>query len=319
MENKSYIGNNEVIEDKEIVEDKKTFDAKGMLQKELNLKEALIVIGAAILIFGYISILIYPNIKKVGNSLEQLNEMQDQIASYEAEIDNIPNLKKELLNLENELNDEKKKLSHNMEDGMFLVGLSNLINDLDIDLVSYTMEDVIPYNSFYAIPTNIEVRGNYNYIRQVMSYLEDQKNTTQILDYSMETYIEEPQESEVSSVETTETVADSIVYWTDTCESYHKEDCSSLQAEQEASGNEILSGTVEESEKSGACEVCKPYSVVELESETVEASEPVAKGDVVAKFKFVMYSTENPSIDLNNSDVSTWKPGKYNPFISTSR
>ena len=321
MENREIIENNEVIENNEIVEEKKTFDVKGMLQKELNIKEALTVIGAFVIIFGYIGMLIYPNWKKVKSSLDELDTMQEQIANYELNINNIPNLEKELSYLESELDNEKKMLSHNMEDGMFLVGLSNLINSLGIDLVSYTVEDTIPYNSFYAIPTNIEVRGNYNHIRTVMSYLEEQKNTTQILDYNMETYIEEPKESQVSSAATTETIIDSVVYWTEAGEHYHKGDCSLLQEEQEAADCEIFTGTSKESEKASYCEVCKPYTVAESNSEstTTTTSTPKAKGDIVARFKFVMYSSENPSNNLNNSDVSTWQPGKYNPFVSTSR
>ena len=294
-------------------------DKKSILQKDLSLKEILIITGIFAIIITYIGVFLLPRYNEYRNTAAQLKEIEQNIINYESEISTLSILKKQLSSVENEIENERKKLSYNMEDGMFLVGLSNLINSLDVDLVSYTVDDTIPYSNFYAIPTTIEVRGNYNYIRRIMSYLEEQKNTTQILDYSMETYIDEDdtdtQQTETQS--STEIVSDSVVYWTDSGSMYHKQVCSILNLEQQSSGEAVKSGTVDESGKSSPCETCKPYTTTSASIQQVENTEPKATGDIVARFKFVMYSTENPKYGLGIEDYNDWQPGKYNPFTTT--
>ena len=294
-------------------------DKKSILQKDLNLKEILIITGIFGIVITYIGVFLLPKYNEYKNTAAQLKEIEQNITNYESEISTLSILKKQLSSVENEIENERKKLSYNMEDGMFLVGLSNLINSLDVDLVSYTVDDTIPYSNFYAIPTTIEVRGNYNYIRRIMSYLEEQKNTTQILDYSMETYIDEDDTQQTENQYSTEIVSDSVVYWTENGSEYHKKECDVLKEEQSNSLSEILSGTAIESGKSKACEECKPYITVLASTQQVEDTEPKATGEIVAKFKFIMYSTENPKYGLGIEDYNDWQPGKYNPFTTTTR
>lgn len=315
------------MENRKVLETKEVVEKKNILQKELNLKETLIVVGVFVIIMAYVGILILPRYNEYKNSFAQLEQLQQQINTYESDISRLPVLQKELSNLNKEVESAKKKLSYNMEDGMFLIGLSNLINSLDVDLVSYTVDDTITYSNFYAIPTTIEVRGNYNYVRRIMSYLEEQKNTTQILDYSMETYIEEEKEQAEMTTQQTETtssvVADSVVYWTASGGHYHKQECSELITESNNSGEVVSNGDVTTSGKSYPCEICKPYTLVSTnnqeQTQTVEDTEPKATGDVVARFKFIMYSTENPKYRLDVEDYNNWQPGKYNPFTSTTK
>lgn len=312
--------NKEIIEIKDVMKNKDVTEKRSILQKDLNLKEALIVIGIFVVIIGYVGVLIYPRYKEYRSYISQLEQIQQQITNYESEIGNLSNLEKQLTNLNNEIKVQRKKLSHNMEDGMFLVGLSNLINRLDIDLVSYTMDEIISYNSFYAIPTTIEVRGDYNHIRQVMDYLEEQKNTTQILDYNMKTYIEKTETENTQDAQIQpEIVNDSVVYWTEGGSMFHKKECSILTLEHNTNLGEISHGPAEESGKSLPCEVCKPYTTLSIENQQIENTKPVAVGDIVAKFKFIMYSTENPKYGLGVEDNSNWQPGKYNPFTTTMR
>lgn len=296
-------------------------EKKNILQRDLSLKEILMVVGIFVIGIAYLGIIVLPRYNEYKNSVTQLEEIQQNITTYESEISTLPVIEKQLASLNNDIKIERKKLSYNMEDGMFLVGLSNLINSLGVDMVSYTMEDTIPYNTFYAVPTTIEVRGNYNYIRRIMSYLEEQKNTTQILDYSMETYIDEEvvETQQTESQVNTNIVNDSLVYWTNKGSMYHKQECSVLKLEQSASGGEILNGTVDDSKKITPCETCKPYTTTSVENQQLENTEPKSTGDVLAKFKFIMYSTEDAKYGLDVEDHNNWQPGKYNPFTTTTR
>lgn len=300
------------IEDNETIVEKKSF-----LQKELNTKEILIGLGLTGLVLAYGFLSVYPKYTEFKSAKSELEGIETNISLYEAKISSMPTLENKLSNLERELKVKSKILSHNMEDGMFLIGLSKLMEDVYVDLVDYSMEEVIPYESFYAIPTTISVRGDYRSVREIMYYLEEQKNMTQVLDYSMKTYIEETSETSTSNT-TTKTVADSHVYWTESGAAYHKESCSVLEAEKNSDDGNLKEGEPSTSGKNAACQVCKPYSEQEVTA-TSDTTESVAKakGEVEATFKFIMYSSNNPILELENDDSSKWKPGKYNPFTST--
>ena len=313
-------------------------EKKSILQKELNTKEILIGLGVTGLVLAYGFLSVYPKYTQLQSAKNELEGINNNIALYEAKLNSMPQLEDKLDSLNRELKVKSRILSHNMEDGMFLIGLSKLMKGVSVDLVDYSMEDVIPYESFYAIPTNITVRGDYRSVREVMYYLEEQKNMTQILDYNMKTYM--PEETSVasarSSVDTssveTKLVADSKVYWTADGNAYHKQDCEVFAGDKLANDDKYEEGTAAESGKTGACQVCKPYTEQQVETQQTETAvqqqtqsstqtqeKPKSKGQVEATFKFMMYSSNNPVIELENDNPSTWKPGKYNPFVTTSR
>lgn len=237
------------------MENNQSIEKKSIWQKELNTKEIMICIGIFATIIAYIFVFIYPQYTNYKSYISDLEEVEEQIQDFESKISDLPQLESQLSGLKEEIEEKSKILSNDMEDGMFLVGLSNLMRKLDVKMVGYTVEDTILFDSFYAIPTSIEVRGDYNNIRKIMEYLEKQENITQILDYNMETYIEETEKTQ-------ETEEENIV---------------------------------------------------------TESSEPKAEGLIVAKFKFIMYSSNNTTSKLENDDDRTWNPGKYNPFTTTTR
>ena len=287
--------------------------------KDINIKDVLIYTGIIGLFVIHISVFIYPKFVEYRSSVANLEQIQEQITTYQREINNLPQLQEQLASLNEELEEKGQILDSNMEDGMFLVGLSNLMSGLNVEMVSYSVDDTIHFNTFYAIPTSIEVRGDYNHIRNIMDYMEEQSNMTQILDYNMETYIEEPKETTITEIENApETVADSVVYWTNQGNVYHKKECSILA--ELGVGEYFYSGTAEESKKEGPCEICKPYTTTAgtIVAQNTETSEPKATGKIVAKFKFIMYSSNNPET-MNTGEDKYWKPGKYNPFTTTTR
>ena len=147
----------------------------------------LVVILLGLISYGYF--IIYPKYieyTQVSNELENANI---QLMKDEDELGEIPTLKDELHNLSEELDIKSKKLSYDIQDGMFLVGLSNIMNKYNVDLIDYNVDKMIKFENFNAIPITLKVRGNYRYIREIMYYLEEQKNVTQIQNFNMETYI----------------------------------------------------------------------------------------------------------------------------------
>ncbi|MGL5695036.1 MAG: type 4a pilus biogenesis protein PilO [Peptostreptococcaceae bacterium] len=301
-------------------------EKKSILQKELSTKETLLVLGVCALVFIYGYVFIYPRYAEYKASVDNLESIENQISTYQGQINELPILEEKMESLTKELNSKSKMLSHNMEDGMFLIGLSKLMSDLNVDMVGYTVDEPKVYNTFYAIPTTLEVRGNYKNIREVMTHLEQQKNMTQILDYNMETYIEEvkvdtstPQSNTVTNIGATQTV-----YWTVDGGAYHIKDCNVLIKESEKYGGSALIGTPANTDNLVACDICKPNYVmpqVNVSNGDVshEKEDPRATGDITARFSFIMYSSENPKSELKNDDFSTWKPGKWNPFTTTTR
>lgn len=304
------------IDKKLVTKEKK----KSILQKELSAKEILAVLGLCGVIGAYGYFFIYPGYQEYKTATDSLYAIDTKIVEYENRISEMPTLEKKLSSLQSEVKVKSRMLAHNMEDGMFMIGLSKVMDGVSVDLVDYSVEDVVPYETFYAIPTSITVRGDYRHVREVMYYLEEQKNMTQILDYNMETYIPEETSNNTASNTTTTITADEQVYWTRTSSAYHKSVCTVLELEKAANGGEFSSGTSSDSGITSACQVCKPYteSIVSNQTE-VDNTSPKSTGLVEATFKFVMYSSENTTVELENDDTSTWNPGKYNPFTTTTR
>ncbi|MGL5328901.1 MAG: type 4a pilus biogenesis protein PilO [Peptostreptococcaceae bacterium] len=299
-------------------------EKKSILQKELSTKETLLVLGVCGLVFVYGYVFIYPRYSEYKASVQNLNNIEQQISTYQGQVNELPNLEKKMDGLKKELKVKSKMLAHNMEDGMFLIGLSKMMGDLNVDLVEYTVDEPKTYETFYAIPTTLEVRGNYKNIREIMVYLEQQKNMTQILDYNMETYIEEENTVTTDTNTTTNVGTTQTVYWTVDGGAYHTKDCEVLVNESENYGGSALMGAPGDTDNLEACEVCKPnYAIpqVNVSDNEVpqETEEPKSTGDITARFSFVMYSSENPKVELRNDDSTKWEPGKWNPFTTTTR
>ena len=142
-----------------------------------------------LIIYGYF--ILYPKYNEYSQVSSELNAAKNQLENDQSELDKRPHLKDELYSLNEEVITKSKKLSYDMQDGMFLVGLSNMMSKYGVNLIDYTLDKPVKYENFYAIPTTLKVRGNYRYIREIMYYLEEQKNITQIQNFNMEAYIKD--------------------------------------------------------------------------------------------------------------------------------
>ena len=290
-------------------------EKQSILQKELNAKEVLGVLGVCALIFVYGYIFVYPRYTQYKAASSNLASLEEQVSDYESQINEMPQKQEQLNSLEEELRIKSAIINHDMEDGMFLIGLSKLMEDINIDLVDYSVEETTPYNTFNAIPMSISLRGNYLNIREIMYYMEEQKNMTQILDYNVETFIDE------ENGDTEETVVKTpnpVVHWTKSGTQYHTDTCIVLDNEKTKFNESSLSGTATQSQKTTACDSCKPYTETIVQNEEI-VEDNRSKGEVEATFKFIVYTSENPKFELNNEDSTKWNPGKYNPFTTTSR
>ena len=280
-------------------------DVKDILKTDISIKNILIMvcIGLGVVFYGYFGL--YPKYKEYIDTTKKLKSAQSKLASYQDEIIQMPRLKDKLSILNSELNIKKNKLSHDMEDGLFLIGLNKKMEEHNITLLNYEIEEAKNYNSFYAVPTTITLRGNYRDVRDLMSYLEQQENTTQVLDFNMKEYIDKDNTQFVNnSINLTQ---DRTVYWIQDESKYHlNKDCSLISKEQP-----LLEGKLLDNSKENICNPC-------LLNESINniQSNPQLKstGIVESKFKFIMYSKENPTMHLDTVKPWSWRVGKFNPF-----
>jgi Tfp pilus assembly protein PilO len=235
---------------------------KDILNQEISLKNVAIIALVLGALFVYTYVLLYPKYSEYRTTKDNLNDVETELNSYRQKINDMPRLQDELAGTNSELYANSRRLNYDMENGMFLIGLSNYMEGFNVDLEEYTVDEPIKYETFYAIPATLKVKGNYRNIREVMYYLEEQKNMTQILDYEM--VLVEPEEVPQEEVITT------------------------IQPD----GSEI---TI-------------PRTPVET---------PKPNGDITATFKLMVYSANDPTLELNTSNPNKWKPGKYNPFVPT--
>ena len=268
-----------------------------IFKKEVSTKGIFISIGVVLVLGLYGYFLIYPKFNEFSASKDNLESAISELNKYQQELEELPIKKERLDDLTKEAKIKSQKLSHDMEDGLFLIGLDKIIKSLDIRLLSYQISDSVDYTNFYAIPMSLSVEGDYRRVRELVDYLEEQKNITQVMDYSMSAKMTEIK-NETSK----------RVYWTREDTKYHLDKgCSSMPE-----GN-VLYGT---SSQSGGRQP-DPDCVGDI-SNTIEVQVTSnASGDISANINFIVYSSDKDIIKLDTDNPSTWKPGKYNPFQDT--
>lgn len=291
----------EVKEKKSILQmDVKDLFKSDILKKDVSPKAAFISIAVlcGIGLYGYF--MVYPKYIEYKSTATNLESVQGELLQYQQRMNEIPALEEQLSALTKEAKIKSKKLSHDMEDGLFLIGLDKMINELEITLKNYKIDEIVDYDKFYAIPMSIDVEGDYRRIRELIYFLEEQKNITQVMDFSMNTKMTETKK-EVSKT----------VYWTDGDEHYHLDkSCTNI-----TEGQKISKGTIEKAESAG--KTPDSYCVGDI-ADTIDVEvTSAAKGDISASIKFIVYSSDKDIIKLETDNPENWKPGKYNPFQDT--
>ena len=264
-----------------------------ILKKDISPKVAFISIAVlcGISLYGYF--MVYPKYIEYKSTATNLESVQDELLQYQQRMDEIPALEEQLSALTKEAKIKSKKLSHDMEDGLFLIGLDKMINELEITLKNYKIDEIVDYDKFYAI----DVEGDYRRIRELIYFLEEQKNITQVMDFSMNTKMTETKK-EVSK----------RIYWTRGDKHYHLDKSCTHMVE-----GEVLYGTPNQSGGRTPDPVCVGDISNTIDVEVTSS----AKGDISANIKFIVYSSDKDIIKLETDNPETWKPGKYNPFQDT--
>lgn len=289
---------------------------KNILQRDINPKHLLLVTAIFGSIFTYVFILMYPKYTEIKESYNKISIVEDEIREYKISMGSVDSKNMELKAITEEEKVKSSIVNHKMQDGMFWIGLSQLMEKVDVKLLEYTLSNSISYDTFYAIPTKLSVRGDYKSVRTIMNYLENQENMTQILDYRMETYIKPKDQASNETTFTKEPVNSARVFWVeDDSNVYHSTQfCPSLANNTKP----LITGSVSDANKAGKTVAHTECTATGNDTNTqVEDEDPKAEGDVEATFEFVIYSLENPTIELENGDASEWKPGKNNPFTTT--
>lgn len=268
-----------------------------ILKKDIDAKGVLVALGVCGLIGLYGYFIVYPKFNEYKAVADNLDKSKGELIEYRQELEKLPALKDEYEALEEEADEKSKKLNHDMEDGLFLIGLDKTIATLGLTLKDYTIDEIDKYEKFYAIPMSINVEGDYIKIRELIYFLENQKNITQVMDYNMSTKITE------STIENAKRV-----YWTRGDSNYHLDkNCPNMLKGEIFWNTAKLSGGRKPDTK---C-VGDVSNTVDVE---VKSS---AYGDVYANIKFIVYSSENNVLQLDTDNPGEWTPGKYNPFQDT--
>lgn len=267
------------------------------LSEEVTPKTVLMSAIILIVIGIYAFIAIRPKFVEYKSTKENLIKSEEELNKYKQKLDEIPLLEKKLDSLNKEADSKSSKLKHDMEDGLFLIGLDKVMKSLNVRLINYTIEDSIDYEKFYAIPMNLSVEGDYRKVREVITYLEEQKNITQVMDYNINVKMTEDKKE-----------TSKRVYWTRGDKNYHLDKSCKSMIE-----GEVLFGTPSQS---GARNP-DPDCVGDI-SNTIDVDvTSKATGDVSANIKFIVYSSDRDIIKLETDNPDKWKPGKYNPFKDT--
>ncbi|MGL4911777.1 MAG: type 4a pilus biogenesis protein PilO [Romboutsia sp.] len=267
------------------------------LKKDISPKGAIISICILCLIGLYGYFIVYPKFNEYNVALNNLESAQSELLKYQQKLEEMPILEKRFGELQKEANVKSRELSHDMEDGLFLIGLDNKMRSLGIKLKNYNIEDSIPYDNFYAIPMTLNIEGDYRRVRDLIYFLEEQENITQVMDYSMNTKMTEIKK-EISK----------RVYWTRGDSNYHLDKTCPDMVE-----GDILFGIPAQSGGRKPDSECVGDIANTIDVEITST----ANGDVTASIRFIVYSSDNDIMKLETDKPENWKPGKYNPFQDT--
>lgn len=312
-------------------------DIKEIFNSDIDLKTVIIVIVSALLIglYGYFGL--YPKYRSAKNIKETLKVEEIKLNRYQEKISQIPSIEDKLHDVIEEHNKKSENLSYNMEDGMFLIGLDKKMKEQNVTLVNFDIEKPEHYEKFYAVPTTLKVRGDYRRVRELMYFLEEQKNVTQVLDYDMEVYIEEKDNKENNNNSNTtnggqnqSTIAVKIpstapIYFNEIATIDHMyRDCSLLN-----NNLPIIEGFAADSSRNPCYDCLVRYNgnvgntggnqnqILPPVQPSTKPERPKSNGVIEAEFKFVMYTKENPSKILDIENPALWKTGKFNLFTNT--
>lgn len=270
---------------------------KDFLRSDVSPKTLIVIILGVVGLIAYGYFGIYPKYIQYKNSELRVANAQKELNGYQEKLDEMPILQEKLRSLTDEANEKSKSLSHDMEDGLFLIGLDKTVRSLGINLKDYTIQNIVNYPDFYAIPMSINVEGDYRKVRDLISYLEEQENVTQVMDYSMVAKKTE-EKKEINK----------RVYWTRQDKHYHLD-----KTCQDMVPGDVLYGTASQSGGRTPDPKCVGNASNTVEVEVISK----AKGDISANIQFIVYSSDKDMLKLKTDQPQNWKPGKYNPFQDT--
>lgn len=150
--------------------------------KNVNVGLVLVAIIVSLIVIA----LFYPKYSEYQEAVATLEQINMKINKNEELIANSDNLQKQLVELKNEIASKQNVLDENLSDGTFLMELSNIMKEMNVELSSLATENNIELDKVIATPVNIEVRGNYENVKKLVKYLEEEKKSVKISELKFE-------------------------------------------------------------------------------------------------------------------------------------
>jgi len=249
-----------------------------------KLTKYLKIAGIIVIIALYSFFLIY-------NQLQDTSILKSEVETLEEENQNLENRIKELKNseeilhyLEEEANLVEEKLGHDLSDGAFLVKLTEKITKEKLILASYAVKPIEDFESFYALPSELTLVGNYRGVMNVLNYMEYQPNMTQVQDLTIRKLDDEDEIAEYyGTAEELGTLTERVLV--------------------ERDPQTVLPGE-------------SPYEEIEI-TRAIEVN-PIEMfdGNVIAECTYVLYTLPTPEAKIQLENIQSWNIGNRNPFES---
>lgn len=150
--------------------------------KNVNIGIFLVAIIVSLIVIA----LFYPKYSEYQEAVATLEQINMKINKNEELIANSDNLQRQLVDLKNEIATKQNVLDENLSDGTFLMELSNIMKEMNVELSSLATENNIELDKVIATPINIEVRGNYQNVKKLVKYLEEEKKAVKISELKFE-------------------------------------------------------------------------------------------------------------------------------------
>ncbi|AEF95009.1 Fimbrial assembly family protein [Desulfotomaculum nigrificans CO-1-SRB] len=129
---------------------------------------------------------LWPRFNEYRTNQARIAHIKDSIQQLRQGNSRLDDELKSLAQTRAKLSEVNKRFSTDMQDGLFIVSLSRKLKAEHVNLTLFRPLDVQEKESYYILPVEMELTGDYNRLIAVIDFLENQANLTELREISFE-------------------------------------------------------------------------------------------------------------------------------------
>ncbi|WP_333870606.1 type 4a pilus biogenesis protein PilO [Desulforamulus putei] len=145
-------------------------------------KKILIILLSLMVTSSLCWFVLFPQIKEYRTAQELVVERKEEINHLKEKSRNLEKEIKALEKTKDQFREVNKKFATNMQDGLFIVNLDRKLKAENVAVGTFRPLEIQKEESYYVLPVEMIMAGEYNKVISVMDFLENQVNLTELRD-----------------------------------------------------------------------------------------------------------------------------------------